>query len=183
MPCLTGAALMVPRRILTELGPLDPRLPMYFEDLDLCARLVATGYSLHYVPHAALVHLGAESANRSSRRSLLLALEFGEAPYLYLRQYRGRAAGATYRAIMLLTAGLRVGLLLAAAPLLVPQPAKRAALRRHLRRATALFGWALTPRRYFTAAVAEMFTADDGLATNPDFQRELRRSRAIGAAS
>jgi GT2 family glycosyltransferase len=182
VPCLTGAALMIPRRLLDRIGPLDQRLPMYFEDLDLCARLAAAGHSIHYVPEALLVHLGARSADLSPRRSLLLALEFGEAPWLYFRVHRGRAAALLFRVIMLLGAGTRTLLLLAAAPLLALRPGRRAAVRGHLRRATALLGWAVTPPRRLAASVSRLFAGDDVLETNEDFQRELRRSRTVEAA-
>lgn len=180
VPCLTGAALMIPRRVLAQIGPLDQRLPMYFEDLDICARLAAAGHGLYYVPSAELVHLGARSAELSRRRTLLLALEFGEAPWLYFRIHRGRLTAGLFRLIVLLATTVRTLALLLAAPLLAARPGARAVLRRHLRRSTALLRWAVTPPRYLAAAVSALFADDRLLASNEDFQRELRRSQAPG---
>jgi len=62
---------------------------MYFEDLDYCARIVATGKLLYYIPSAILVHFGGKSVELSPKRLLLYALENGHAPWLYIKKYDG----------------------------------------------------------------------------------------------
>ena len=34
-----GAALMIPREVFDHVGELDEQIPMYFEDLDICAKI------------------------------------------------------------------------------------------------------------------------------------------------
>lgn len=51
-----GAALLLRRGMLDEVGAFDERYFMYFEDVDLCRRAWAGGWKVRYVPHAALVH-------------------------------------------------------------------------------------------------------------------------------
>ena len=51
-----GACLIVRRRIIEELGFLDERFFMYFEDVDLCYRLKQRGLKTYYVPQASFIH-------------------------------------------------------------------------------------------------------------------------------
>ena len=101
VPCLSGAALMVRRQVFESVGELDEALPMYLEDLDLCARMGGAGLRLLYVPAATVIHDGAYSSSRSWRRDLLFSMEDGQAPWMYQRRYRGRgSAGANTLAIV-----------------------------------------------------------------------------------
>ena len=57
-----GAFLMVRRAVWLELGGLDERFqPLWFEDVDLCRRIVDRGYGLYYVPQAVANHTGGHS--------------------------------------------------------------------------------------------------------------------------
>ncbi len=59
---VTGAAIAVRRDVLEAIGPLDEGFyPAYYEDVDLCARARAAGYTVTYFPRASLVHLEATS--------------------------------------------------------------------------------------------------------------------------
>ncbi|MEA2220485.1 MAG: hypothetical protein QOJ35_3111 [Solirubrobacteraceae bacterium] len=64
MPVLavTGACMYVKRAVLDELGPLDERYPMAYEDVDWCLRAWQAGYRVLYFPPATLDHL--ESVTR-----------------------------------------------------------------------------------------------------------------------
>jgi hypothetical protein len=128
------------------------------------------------VPAALLVHLGARSAELSPRRSLLLALELGQAPWLFFRIHRGRLAAGLFRGIVLFGSAGRTVLLLLAVPWLVAWPRAWARLRHHLQHALALLRWAVMPRRQLAEVVARLFASADVIATSPDFQRELARA-------
>jgi GT2 family glycosyltransferase len=53
---LTGCAIMTRRRVLEEVGLLDPAYVLYAEDADWCLRARRTGWRLLYVPEARMWH-------------------------------------------------------------------------------------------------------------------------------
>lgn len=53
---LTATALIVRREALLEAGPFDPVYGSYYEDFDLCRRIVLAGYSLRLCPEAVVHH-------------------------------------------------------------------------------------------------------------------------------
>ena len=61
---VTAACLVVRRSIYEEVGGLDEQLPVAFNDLDFCLRLLEAGYRNVWTPYAELVHH--ESASRGS---------------------------------------------------------------------------------------------------------------------
>lgn len=52
-----GAAMVVRREAMEQVGLLDERFGMYFEDQDLCLRMWRVGWQVYYVPSARIVHL------------------------------------------------------------------------------------------------------------------------------
>jgi len=62
-----GAALMIRREVLDEIGPFDEQFsPAWFEDVDYCARLAAAGKEVWVVPAAAARHVGGASLEHLS---------------------------------------------------------------------------------------------------------------------
>jgi hypothetical protein len=53
---LLGACLMVRRSALEDVGPMDERFFLYFEDVDWCRRFWAAGWKVIYLPTVSLVH-------------------------------------------------------------------------------------------------------------------------------
>ena len=53
---ISGAAKMMPRKVIDEVGHLDSRL-FYHVDADYCKRIVDAGYKCYYLPTAAVIHL------------------------------------------------------------------------------------------------------------------------------
>jgi GT2 family glycosyltransferase len=53
---VTGACLLVRRRVLEQVGGLDERYPSAFNDVDLCLRIREAGYSVVFAPEAVLYH-------------------------------------------------------------------------------------------------------------------------------
>jgi GT2 family glycosyltransferase len=65
---VTAACLAIRKAVWDEVGGLDAeRLPVAFNDVDLCLKLRARGYDVVFEPHAQLVHH--ESATRGDDRS------------------------------------------------------------------------------------------------------------------
>lgn len=85
-----GACLLVRRSDLEAVGGWDERYAFWFEDVDLCRRLVERGTVL-YVPTAPFAHVGGHSARRLSRGQLVArhyggALIYGEKHFGPARQ-------------------------------------------------------------------------------------------------
>jgi N-acetylglucosaminyl-diphospho-decaprenol L-rhamnosyltransferase len=62
---LSGSCLLLRRAAFDEVGGFDDGYFMFFEDLDLCERLAAAGWSSVYVPSARVVHEGGHSWKHS----------------------------------------------------------------------------------------------------------------------
>ncbi|MFT4028592.1 MAG: glycosyltransferase family 2 protein [Protaetiibacter sp.] len=63
---LSGAAFLVRAAAFREVGGFDESYFMYFEDVDLSARLGRAGWRMRYAPSAVVVHIGAHSTGASS---------------------------------------------------------------------------------------------------------------------
>ncbi len=97
---LSGSAMMVPTLVWKEVGPLNDELPMYFEDLEISARIERSGRELWRVPEAVVTHAGELSAEVFPQRRMLLAMENGQAPWMYFNLYHGRVSASIFTLII-----------------------------------------------------------------------------------
>lgn len=67
-----GAALMVRRSIFEDINGFDERLFLYYEDVDLSARVHDLGYQSHYLKAARVTHIGRVSSSQNTGVSLAL---------------------------------------------------------------------------------------------------------------
>lgn len=102
---LAGAALMTRRDVLERVGPLDERYFMWYDDLDWCQKLRASGYERVFVGDAVVVHHGRQSGGRLTSRALQAQLFDSE--YLYLRLHAGRLATCAAFALRIAKAAVR----------------------------------------------------------------------------
>ena len=56
-----GAALLTRRKVISELGFLDPKFYLWYEEVDFCRRVKARGYEIKYYPKAVVMHARAQS--------------------------------------------------------------------------------------------------------------------------
>jgi len=68
-----GAALMVRRDTLAQVGGFDEQYFMYCEEIDLCRRIKKAGWQIYCVPAAEIVHLVGQST-RQFRDKMFVAL-------------------------------------------------------------------------------------------------------------
>jgi len=61
---VSGAALLTSRSLFRRLGGFDESIFLYSEDADLCWRVRAAGYEIHYFPGATVVHLEGQSSRQ-----------------------------------------------------------------------------------------------------------------------
>lgn len=61
---ITGAAMMVRREVVRDVGGLDEGYFMYSEELDWCRRIREAGWEIAYTPAAEIVHYGGKSSDQ-----------------------------------------------------------------------------------------------------------------------
>jgi len=64
---LSGAAMMVKKEVIDNVGNLDTEFFLYFEDTDWCARAIRAGYDLIYVPEAIAWHAVSALSDSSTK--------------------------------------------------------------------------------------------------------------------
>ena len=100
-----GCYLLLRREVVERTGLFDPRYFLYYEEVDHCKAVKASGGRVMYFPDTTVVHIGGESAKsdaeitKSGRQIPALQVE---SALLFYRKHHGRA-------------GLALGVLLAAA--------------------------------------------------------------------
>ena len=55
---VSGASLIVSRKLFWSLGGFDEKFFMYFEDVDLCKRIINSGKKIIYFPSVRIKHIG-----------------------------------------------------------------------------------------------------------------------------
>jgi GT2 family glycosyltransferase len=61
VPAVKGAALAIRRDAFEAIGGFDASFFLYFEELDLCYRLNASGWQVHFAPVTDVIHFGGAS--------------------------------------------------------------------------------------------------------------------------
>lgn len=140
-----AAALLVRREVFEEVGGFDPAFaPAWFEDVDLCAKILESGYRIRFVPAARASHVGGTTM-RALPYDDYLPL-YTRNLLLYLRRHAGPAARALARPVLVSGALLRLLLL----PFVRGDHARPEAARAYLRVLRGLLGGgfrsALLPR-------------------------------------
>jgi GT2 family glycosyltransferase len=94
-----GAFLLIRRSLLDELGGFDERFFVYYEDVDLCARAQAKGFSVLHLAQARAFHKGGGTSEQVKDRRLFYYLR---SQVLYAAKHFGAAGGAVLLAALLL---------------------------------------------------------------------------------
>ena len=81
---LLGACLLARRAAAEQVGLLDERFFIYFEETDWCYRMRAAGWENWYCPDATVVHHGAHSTSREPER---MSAEFYRSQARFYRKH------------------------------------------------------------------------------------------------
>lgn len=88
---LSGAFMLVPRKVLDEIGYWDEAFFMYGEDIDLSYRIIKGGYKNYYYADTTIIHYKGESTKKGS---LNYVKTFYEAMIIFTRKhFQGSKAG------------------------------------------------------------------------------------------
>jgi len=63
---ILGAAMMIRRQALTEIGPMDERFFLYFEDTDWCRRFWEKNWRVVYLPEAKMHHYHGRASKKAN---------------------------------------------------------------------------------------------------------------------
>jgi GT2 family glycosyltransferase len=89
-----GAFSIVRKTVLDRVGPFDEQFFLYYEEVDLCRRIQAAGYTVRYWPDVRVIHLGGESSKtvgtvQMSASGSQLTLWRMRSEFLYYRKHHG----------------------------------------------------------------------------------------------
>lgn len=137
---VSGAALMIRRACLEQVGPLDEQIFMFYEDTDLCRRALDAGWEIWFVPGPGIFHVGSAVSSRLARTRTLI--ESQRSTLYYFRKHGPPWAPALLHVITLLGTSFRA----LRAALLWLMGREREDQRARLRAYRRMVRWALTGR-------------------------------------
>jgi GT2 family glycosyltransferase len=93
---VSGSMLVGRTQLLQKLGGFDPRYFLYWEEADLCRRVLSEGYEIWAVPQAVVSHIGGVSAAEESNDRIkgCIAKFYYESRYYYMRKHFGALPAA-----------------------------------------------------------------------------------------
>lgn len=103
---LSGACMLLERRLFLSLGGFSPEYFMYAEDLDLCLKSLRAGRQNYYIRSVEILHHGGGSSchTRSSFANIMMRRSLNQ----LLCKLHGRGYAIAYRGVMGLAAVLRL---------------------------------------------------------------------------
>jgi len=107
---VSGACLMVRKKVIEQVGPLDEMFFMYWEDVDLCFRIKQKGWKVYCVPGAVTIHYEGKSVTGKIRTRCII--EFNKGAYLYYRKHHINSYFEIMNFVALLGLSLRTLVLL-----------------------------------------------------------------------
>jgi GT2 family glycosyltransferase len=81
---VSGACMVLRREAIDDVGLMDPRFFLYWEDADWCRRMWAKGWKVVYYPQPSLIHYVGGSSSKTPIRSLV---EFHKNCYKFFNKY------------------------------------------------------------------------------------------------
>ncbi|MFA4858475.1 MAG: glycosyltransferase family 2 protein [Candidatus Margulisiibacteriota bacterium] len=99
-PFVIGAALLIRRETLNQIGPMDENLYFYNDDLDWCLSARKAQWQVYLVPEAKIIHLGGHSIKKAfSRKHFAEGFKGG---IYFCRKHYGRAAFWLYKLLLVI---------------------------------------------------------------------------------
>jgi GT2 family glycosyltransferase len=98
---VSGASFMIRREAIERVGMFDETFFLYFEEVDLCRRVRAAGYSIHFVVESSVCHVSGVSTGMTKPRRRMPEYWFASRRH-YLRKFHGAAGLALFNVVALL---------------------------------------------------------------------------------
>jgi GT2 family glycosyltransferase len=84
---VSGAFLLIRKKVIDEIGLLDETFWIYGEDIDWCLRTKKAGHKVMYYPYARIIHYKGIGCSTNSRKT---SFEFYRAMYLFHKKHFAR---------------------------------------------------------------------------------------------
>ena len=98
---IQGAALMVRKVVLDQVGFFDPEYFMYTEEVDLCYQIHKAGWDLYWIPESKIIHHEGQS---TKQMPVEMFLHLYKSKLLFIRKHYGAISGMIYKLILGFTA-------------------------------------------------------------------------------
>jgi GT2 family glycosyltransferase len=147
---VSGACMLLRSKVFRQIGGFRPEFFMYAEDVDLCARILKSGFFVYHVPAAEVIHYGGRcSDGQVSQFSTVMLRVAGET---YMRLNHGYLVAVWYRILQILFAIVRLVLLFGIFGSCGKK--RRVAVRASIKRSWYILRWALRaiPHRFYKSA-------------------------------
>lgn len=102
---IKGCCMLVRHEVLEQVGLMDERFFIYYEETDWCYRTKQHGWKIYFTPDAEIIHYGEQTTRRQSARMTLIQRQ---SLLKYFRKHHGRAAAMIIRLLSIVETGLRV---------------------------------------------------------------------------
>jgi GT2 family glycosyltransferase len=107
---VSGACMLLKRKVYEEVQGFSEDYFMYAEDADLCYKVWQRGWKVYYLPTAHIIHYGGQSSKQTTENSFATLLRHVSLD-TYFRKIHGKAYAVAFRISRTLDAILRLGLL------------------------------------------------------------------------
>lgn len=139
---VSGAALIMRRKLIDQVGALDERFFMYCEDVDIAFRARESGWRVVYFPGAVVTHAKGRSSDKSPNKMIIA---HHKSMYRFFRKHYAAKSSVLTRVLVPLGAVLRASVLVARnsclhAKWIVTHPGEYRPWRAELRRRRARIG-------------------------------------------
>jgi len=91
-----GSALMVRRSVIDNVGDMDEKFFMYYEEVDLCYRIKQAGWRVVFMPEAVITHLGGRSTGQIPVRKRIMAMA---SLLKFFRKHRGKFVTGVFNCV------------------------------------------------------------------------------------
>jgi len=113
---ISGACIMVKKKIFEQVGMFSEDYFMYSEDVDLCYKIQQSGYKSFYISNASVVHHGSGSS-RKEQNNYFSILLMRESRMKFFRKTRGKIYANLYRLSIIVVSLFRLILILSMLPI------------------------------------------------------------------
>ncbi len=99
---LSGSCLLLRREALRQAGLFDESFFMYFEDIDLCKRILVRGWKIVFCPMVKLIHYSGQSVKGNILAGLVA---YRQSQISFARKHYGRTGDYLVRSLLFLKFG------------------------------------------------------------------------------
>lgn len=103
---ISGQLIMVRRIVIENIGNMDDNFFLYYEDTDLCRRIIKDKWDIVYLPQAEILHYDSQSAKRHPEQKQI-NLEMFRSMLKYHRKHEGKIIANILRFLLFFTYSIK----------------------------------------------------------------------------